>query len=67
MDLAREAVHDSKAKVYLLSRNEREEVHKFVDEHLKKEYIRPSKSQQTSLMFFVEKKDRGKCMVMDYH
>jgi len=35
----------SKAKVYPLSRNEREEVQKFVDEHLKKGYIRPSKPQ----------------------
>ena len=38
----------SKEKVYPLSRNEREEVQKFVNEHLKKGYIRPSKSQQTS-------------------
>jgi len=29
----------SKAKVYPLSRNEREEVQKFVNEHLKKGYI----------------------------
>jgi len=29
----------SKAKVYPLSRNEREEMQKFVDEHLKKGYI----------------------------
>jgi len=57
----------SKVKVYLLSRNEREEVQKFVDEHLKKGYIRSSKSQQTSLVFFVGKKDGGKCIVMDYH
>jgi len=57
----------SKAKVYPLSRNKREEVQKFVDEHLKKGYIRPSKSQQTSLVFFVGKKDGEKCMVMDYH
>jgi len=56
----------SKAKVYPLSRNEREEVQKFVDEHLKKGYIRPSKSQQTSPVFFVGKKDREKHMVMDY-
>jgi len=56
----------SKAKVYPLSRNEREEVQEFVDEHLKKGYIRPSKLQQTLLVFFVGKKDRGKCMVMDY-
>jgi len=56
----------SKAKVYPLSRNEREEVQKFIDEHLKKEYIRPSKSQQTSPVFFVGKKHGRKCMVMDY-
>jgi len=56
----------SKAKVYPLSRNEREEVQKFIDEHLKKGYIRPSKSQQTSPVFFVGKKDGEKRMVMDY-
>jgi len=57
----------SKAKVYLLSRNEREEVQKFVDKHLKKEYIKPSKLQQTLLVLFVGKMDGGKRMVMDYH
>jgi len=56
----------SKAKVYLLSRNEREEVQKFVDEHLKKGYIRPSKLQQTLPVFFVGKKNREKHMVMNY-
>jgi len=56
----------SKARVYPLSRNEKEEVQKFVDEHLKKRYIRPSKSPQTSPVFFVGKKDGGKRMVMDY-
>jgi len=56
----------SKAKVYPLSRNERDEVQGFVEEHLKKGYIRPSKSQQTSPVFFVEKKNGGKQMVMDY-
>ena len=56
----------SKARVYPLSRNKKEEVQKFVDEHLKKGYIRPSKSPQTSLVFFVGKKDGGKHMVMDY-
>jgi len=35
-------------------------------EHLKKGYIRPSKSPQTSPVFFVGKKDGGKQMVMDY-
>jgi len=35
----KEDFRPSKAKVYPLSRNEREEVQKFVDEHLKKGYI----------------------------
>ena len=39
---------------------------KFVDEHLKKGYIRPSKSQQTLPVFFVGKKNGGKHIVMDY-
>jgi len=52
--------------VYPLSRNEKEKVQKFVDEHLKKGYIRPSKSPQMLLVFFVGKKDKGKHMVMDY-
>ena len=56
----------SKAKVYLLSRNEKDEVQKFVDEHLKKGYIRPSKSEQTLPVFFIGKKDGGKHMVMDH-
>ena len=62
----KEDFRPSKAKVYLFSRNEREEVQKFIDEHLKKGYIRPLKSEQTSLVFFVGKKDGGKRMVMDY-
>jgi len=57
----------SKARVYPLSRNEKEEVQKFINENLKKGYIRPSKLLQTSPVFFVGKKDRGKHMVMDYH
>jgi len=56
----------SKAKVYPLSRNERDEVRKFIDKYLKKGYIIPLKLQQTSLVFFVGKKDGGKQMVMDY-
>ena len=55
-----------KKKVYLLSREEREEMHEFISEQLRKEYIRPSKSPQTALVFFVEKKDSKKRMVQDY-
>ena len=46
-----------KGKVYLLLREEREEVHKFISEKLRKEYIRPLKSSQITLVFFVEKEN----------
>jgi len=55
-----------KGKVYLLSREEREEVCKFIQEQLRKGYIRPSKSPQTAPVFFVRKKDGKKWMVQDY-
>ena len=55
-----------KGKVYPLSREEREEVREFVKEQLRKEYIWPSKSLQTVLVFFVGKKDGKKQMVQDY-
>jgi len=55
-----------KGKVYLLSREEREEVREFIREQLRKEYIRLSKSLQTVLVFFVGKKDGKKKMVQDY-
>jgi len=37
-----------------------------VDDQLRKGYIRPSKSSQTSSVFFVNKKDGKKRMVMHY-
>ena len=49
-----------------ISRNKKKEVQKFMDEHLKKGYIRPSKSPQTLPVFFMGKKNGGKYMVMDY-
>ena len=49
-----------KGKVYPLSREEREEVRKFVKEQLRKGYIWPSKSPQTVPVFFVGKKDGKK-------
>ena len=55
-----------KGKIYPLSREEREEVREFVKEQLWKGYIRPSKSLQTTPVFFVGKKDRKKWMVQDY-
>jgi len=52
-----------KRKMYLLSREER---HEFIQEQLRKGYIRPSKLPQMALVFFVRKKDGKKCMVQDY-
>ena len=55
-----------KGKVYPLLREEREEVRKFIQEQLRKGYIRPSKSPQMAPVFFVGKKDSKKRMVQDY-
>jgi len=62
----REGFVPKKGKIYPLSRVEREEVQEFVKDQLRKEYIRPSKSLQTLLVFFVPKKDGKKRMVQDY-
>jgi len=45
-----------KEKVYLLLREEREEIHKFIKEQLKREYIRLSKLSQITPVSFVGKK-----------
>ena len=55
-----------KGKVYSLSREEREEVQVFVEDQLRKGYIRPFKSSQTSPVHFVAKKDGKQRMVQDY-
>ena len=55
-----------KGRVYLLSREEREEVYEFIVEQLRKGYIRPLKSPQIAPVFFVGKKDRKKRIVQDY-
>ena len=55
-----------KGRIYPLSKNKREEVQNFVEDQLRKRYIRPSKSPQMSPVFFVGKKNRSKRMVMDY-
>jgi len=52
-----------KEKVYPLSREKRGEVREFIEEQLRKGYIRPSKSSQTVPVFFVGKKDGKKRMV----
>ena len=62
IDLKEEFV-PKKDKIYSLSRIEREEIQKFVKNQLRKGYIRPLKLLQTSLVFFVPKKDEKKRMV----
>ena len=49
-----------KKKVYLLFREEREEIYEFITEQLRKEYIRLSKLPQIVPVFFVRKKDGKK-------
>ena len=55
-----------KRKVYPLLREEREEMCKFIEKQLRKGYIRPSKSSQTALVFFIGKKNGKKQMVWNY-
>jgi len=54
------------SKVYPLSPNEKEAVRAFLDEHLKKDFIEPSKSPQSSGFFFVGKKDGSLRPCQDY-
>ena len=59
----KETFKSQKGRIYSLSKNKRKEVQKFVEDQLRKRYIKLSKSSQ---VFFVEKKDGSKRMVMDY-
>jgi len=52
-----------KEKVYSLLREERGEIHKFIKEQLRKEYIRLSKSSQMLSVFFVGRKNGKKYIV----
>ena len=62
----REGFIPRKGKVYLLSKEEREDMCEFTTEQLRKGYIRLLKSSQMAPVFFVGKKDRKKRMVQDY-
>ena len=56
-----------KGRLILLSHEEQEEVSVFIDDQLRKGYIQPSKSKQTSPVFFIPKKDGKMQIVQDYH
>jgi len=62
----KETFKPRKGRIYPLSKNKREEVQNFVEDQLRKGYIRPSKLPQTSPVFFIGKKDGSKRIVMDY-
>jgi len=62
----KEGFTPKKEKVYSLSREERKEVQVFIEDQLRKGYIHPSKSPQTSPVYFVAKKDSTWRMVQDY-
>jgi len=62
----KETFKPQKERIYPLFKNKREEVQNFVEDQLRKRYIRPSKSPQTLPVFFVGQKDRSKRMVINY-
>jgi len=49
-----------------LSRGKREKVRVFIAKQMRKKYIKPLKSPQTMLIFFVGKKNGNKRIVQDY-
>jgi len=49
-----------------MSRQKKEKIQEFVEEQLRKGYIRPSKSPQISPVFFVGKEYKKKRIVQDY-
>jgi len=56
-----------KGRIYPLSKDKKEKVQNFMEDQLRKRYIRLSKSSQMLPVFFVGKKDRSKRIVMNYH
>jgi len=60
----KEIFKPQKGRIYLLFKNKKKK--NFMEDQLKKGYIRPSKSPQILPVFFVQKKDGSKRMVIDY-
>ena len=56
-----------KERIYPLSKDKRKEVQNFVNDQLRKGYIRLLKSSQILPVFFLDKKDGSKRIVIDYH
>jgi hypothetical protein len=62
----KESFKPKKGQLIQLSPKEQKEVSDFINDQLSKKYIRPSKSEKISPVFFVPKKDGRKQMVQDY-
>jgi len=50
-------------RIYSLFKTKKEEVQAFIESQLEKDYIRPSKSLQTSPILFMPKKDRKRRII----
>jgi hypothetical protein len=66
IELKKDAPSTIPGKVYALTQVEQKALQEFLVEHLKKGYIRPSKSPYASPFFFIKKKDGKLRPVQDY-
>ena len=66
IDLEPDGVQKWKIKSYPMSPNEQLELDKFLNEHVQKGYLVPSKSPMASPVFFIKKKDGKLRLVQDY-
>jgi hypothetical protein len=53
-------------KIYSLSQTEQEETHEFIEGHLKRGMIQPSKGPYAASFFYIKMKDSKLCPVQDY-
>ena len=66
IELKPDAPQTIPGKIYALTVAEQEELLKFIQEHMAKGYIRPSKSPYAAPFFFIKKKDGKLRPVQDY-
>jgi hypothetical protein len=66
IELKKDAPSTIPGKVYALTQVEQKALQEFLTEHLRKGYIRPSKSPYASPFFFIKKKDGKLRPVQDY-
>jgi len=66
IELLPEAPKAFDCKIYPMTRGEEDSLREFIEEQLKKGYIRPSKPPYASPFFFIKKKDGKLRLVQDY-